>query len=190
MADDGEILLTPPLAPGHDRTAGPASGPAMLVVFGAHRTPWSRSLGAVLDAIRQRRPATVGVASRHYPDPVAHPRAVVFALAVEAAAPAGKFWTCTHEPLRLRHHDPDDLHGAIVGSSLDPGQVLEAMHSGAGDDRIAGDVESALASGVTAAPALFIAGERYRGELEPAPVLAAIDRALRGTRPTTTGGTR
>ena len=40
---------------------------------------------------------------------------------------------------------------------------------------------SALASGVTAAPALFIAGERYRGEVGPAPVLAAIGRALRGT---------
>src|SRR3954447_20898640 len=90
VAEDGEILLMPPLAPGHDRIAGPASGPATLVVFGAHGTPWSRSLGAVLEAVRRRHPTTVGVAWRHYPDPVAHPRAVVLALAVEAAArPAG-----------------------------------------------------------------------------------------------------
>jgi len=180
VADDGKILLTPSLAPAHDRIAGPAWGPATVVVFGAHGTPWSRSLGAVLDAIRRRHLMTVGVAWRHHPDPVAHPRAVVFALAVEAAAQAGRFWTLTRELLRLRHHDPDDLHSAIVRSSLDPDRILDAMRGGAGEDRIAGDVASALASGVTSAPALFIAGERYRGELRPDPVLAAIERALRG----------
>jgi hypothetical protein len=189
IAAVGEIVLAPPLAPGHDRVAGPAAGRTTLVVFGAHGTPSSRSLGAVLEAVRQRHPATVGVAWRHYPDPVAHPRAVVLALAVEAAARAGKFWTLTRELLRLRHDDPGDLHRAIVRSSLDPARVLGAMRVAAGEDRIAEDVASALASGVTAAPALFIAGERYRGEVRPAPVLAAIDRVLRGTRPTTTGGT-
>lgn len=181
VADDGEILLTPSLAPGHDRIAGPASGRATLVVFGAHGLPSSPSVGAVLSAVRRRHPATVGVAWRHYPDPVAHPRAVVLALAVEAAARAGKFWTLTRELLRLRHDDPGDLHRAIVRSSLDPDHVLEAIRSRAGEDRIADDVASALASGVTSAPALFIAGERYRGEVHPTPVLAAIDSALRGT---------
>lgn len=178
LAGDGEILLTPPFAPGHDRVAGPASAPATLVVFGAHGTPWSRSLSDVLDAVRRRHPATVGVAWRHYPDPAAHPRAVVFALAVEAAAQAGKFWPLTRELLRLRHDDPDDLHRALVRSSLDPDHVLEAMRRGAGEDRITDDVASALASGVTSAPALFVGGARYRGEPRPAPVLAAIDRAL------------
>jgi hypothetical protein len=105
-AADGEILLAPPLAPGHDRIAGPAPGRATLVVFGAHGTPSSRSLGAVLDAVRQRHPATVGVAWRHYPDPAAHPRAVVLALAVEAAAGVGKFWTLTRELLRCATTTP------------------------------------------------------------------------------------
>jgi hypothetical protein len=177
VAEGGEILLTPALAPAHDRIAGPASGRATLVVFGAHGTRSSRPLGALLHAVRQRHPATIGVAWRHYPDPAAHPRAVLLALAVEAAAEAGRFWTLTRELLRLRHHDPGDLHSAIVRSSLDPERTLEAMRSAAGEDRIAGDVASALASGVTAAPALFIAGERYRGELRVAPVLAAIERA-------------
>src|SRR4051794_25266159 len=38
VADDGEIVLTPPLAPAHDRIAGPAWGRATVVVFGAHGT--------------------------------------------------------------------------------------------------------------------------------------------------------
>src|SRR3954454_19491141 len=62
VAEDGEILLTPPLAGAHARIAGPAWGPATVVVFGAHGTQSSRSLGAVLDAVRRRHPATIGVA--------------------------------------------------------------------------------------------------------------------------------
>jgi hypothetical protein len=180
VADDGRLLLMPPLAPGHDRIEGPASGRATVVVFGAYGTPSSRSLGALLDAIRRRHPATVGVAWRHYPDPAAHPPAVVLALAAEAAAQAGRFWTLTRELLRLRHHEPGDLHDAIVRSSLDPDHILELMRRGAGADRIADDVASALSSGVTFAPALFIAGERYRGELRAASVLAAIESVLSG----------
>jgi len=180
VLDDGSVLLTPPLAPGRDRIEGPATGAAAVVVFGAHATPSSRSLGTVIDAIRRQHPATVAVAWRHYPDPAAHPRAAVLALAVEAAAHAGRFWTLTRELLRLRHHDPGDLHGAMVRSSLDPDRAFEAMRRGVGADRIADDVASALSSAVTFAPTLFIGGERYRGELADAPVLAAIERALSG----------
>jgi Thioredoxin len=180
VAADGEILLTPALTPGHDRIAGPATADATVVVFGAHATPSARSLGTVIDAVRQRHPATVGVAWRHHPDPAAHPHAVVLALAAEAAAQAGKFWTLTRQLLRLRHHDPEDLHRAILRSSLDPDHTLAAMRRAAGQDRIADDVASALASAVTHTPALFIAGKRYRGELRVAPVLAAIERALSG----------
>ena len=178
LGEDGDRLLTPPYTPGHDRTEGPTPGRATLILFGAHGTPWSRSLGAVLDAVQRRHPATVGVVCRHHPDPAAHPWAVQLALAVEAAAAAGRFWTLTRELLKLRHHDPRDLHAAIVRSSLDPARTLAAMRAGTGGDRIAGDVASALASGVTYAPALFIDGERYRGDIEPRPVLVALDEAL------------
>ncbi|MEA2247020.1 MAG: hypothetical protein QOH46_1549 [Solirubrobacteraceae bacterium] len=135
---------------------------------------------------RHRRPAGTGNGRTASGAIELAGRALVLALAVEAAAEAGRFWTLTRELLRRRHHDPGDLHGAIVRSSLDPDRTLEAMRSGVGGNRVAGDVASALASGVTSAPALFIAGERYRGQLRAAPVFAAIESALRGTpRPRT-----
>jgi protein-disulfide isomerase len=42
------------------------------------------------------------------------------------------------------------------------------------------DTTSALASGVAATPALFIGREHYRGELAPAAVSTAIERASGG----------
>jgi protein-disulfide isomerase len=145
------------------------------VVFAAHGTPFSRPLVSVLSHVRERHPSTVGVAWRHYPDPIAHPRAVMLALAAEAAAARGRFWALTRELLHMRHHDPADLHAAMLRVGLDPERALEAKRAGTGADRISADVASALASGVTFSPALFVNGERYEGALDPAAVSAALE---------------
>jgi protein-disulfide isomerase len=54
------------------------------------------------------------------------------------------------------------------------------MRAGPGADRILADTPSALASGLVFTPALFIDGERYRGELEPEAVSAALGRHPNG----------
>jgi Na+:H+ antiporter, NhaA family len=173
-APDGRRLLSPPLAIARDHIAGPVDAPATLLVFGAFGTPAGRTLGQLIDGVRARHPATVRVAWRHYPDPGAHPHAVVLALAAEAAAARGHFWALTRELLRLRHSDPVDLHAALVRAGLDPDRTLEAMNAGTGADRIADDVASATASGVVFTPALFVDGERYEGPLEAAAVGDAL----------------
>ena len=174
---DGRPLLAPPFVPNQDRYEGPPWADVALVVFGAHGTPAARPLGRILDSVRERFRTEVQVAWRHHPDPGAHPRAPVFALAAEAAAPLGRFWALTREMLRMRHDDPADLHAAMLRAGLDPERALAAMRAGTGTERIAADVASALASGVSYSPALFINGERYAGELDRAAVLAALDTA-------------
>ena len=183
-AGGGSQVLRPPFGATRDRVDGPASAGATLLVFGAYGAPSARSLGAVLATVRERHLTNVAVAWRHYPDPIAHPRAAVLALAAEAAAARGKFWVFTRAMLELRHDDPTDLHTALLRAGLDPRGTLDAMRAGIGAQRIAGDVASALESGVESAPTLFINGERYRGELDPDAVSAAIELALssRGSR--------
>jgi hypothetical protein len=173
-AADGRLLLSPPFDVDRDRVAGLRQAPATLVVFAAYGTPASRPLASVLTHVREHDPTTVRIAWRHHPDPVAHPRAVVLALAAEAAGARGRFWTLTRELLRMRHHDPADLHAALVRVGLDPERTIDAMRAGTGSDRIVADVASARASGVTYSPALFVNGERYPGELDPAAVSAAM----------------
>jgi hypothetical protein len=173
--EDGGIVLSPPFAEGRDHVAGPPSPRATLVVFGAHGTPWSSDLGRVLDAVREHHPGTIAVAWRHFPDPAAHEHAAMLALAVEAAGQLNRFWALTRELLRLRHFDAPQLHAAVIRAGLDPEHLVETMRTGAGGDRIVADVESALASAVVSAPALFANGERYAGALDPADVLAALE---------------
>jgi protein-disulfide isomerase len=125
--------------------------------------------------VREQHPTAVRVAWRDFPDPPAHPRAAVFALAAEAAAARGKFWVLTRALLALDHDDPRDLHHALLHSGLDPERTLAEMRALPGATRIVEDTRSALASGVEATPALFIGRERYRGELTPAAVWAAVE---------------
>jgi protein-disulfide isomerase len=172
---DGRPLLSPPFDPDRDHVDGPVPARATVVVFGAYATPASRPLATVLSHLRERHPSSVGVAWRHYPDPVAHPRAVMLALAAEAAAARGRFWALTRELLHMRHHDPSDLHAAMLRVGLDPERALEAMRAGTGADRITDDVVSARASSVTFSPVLFVNGERYAGELDSAAVDAALE---------------
>jgi Thioredoxin len=170
FAPSGAALLSPPLQIPRDRFDGPGTAISSLLVFAAHGTPASRPLGEVLAQARERHL----VAWRHYPDPATHPRAPILALAAEAAALGGKFWTLTRELLRLRHDDPVDLHTALLRAGLDPERTLATMRSGAGADRVVEDSASARASGVEYSPTLFINGKRYDGSLDPAAVMAAL----------------
>jgi hypothetical protein len=174
LAADGRRLLSPPFAPDGDRIDGSPEAQSTLVVFGAFGTPSSRPLGDLLTSLREAHVSTVRVAWRHYPDPAAHPRAAVLALAAEAGASLYRFWPIAYELLRLRHDDPRDLRTALLNAGLDPRRTLDAMRAGAGTDRIVDDVVSARASGVTFSPALFVNGEQYRGELDAAAVSAAL----------------
>jgi hypothetical protein len=174
LAADGRRLLSPPFAPDRDRIDGFPEARSTLVVFGAFGTPSSRSLGDLLTSVREAHVGTVRVAWRHYPDPAAHPRAAILALAAEAGASLHRFWPIAYELLRLRHSDPRDLHTALLHAGLDPRRTLDAMRAGAGIDRIVDDVASARASGVTFSPTLFVNGEQYRGELDAAAVSAAL----------------
>jgi predicted DsbA family dithiol-disulfide isomerase len=177
--DGAAPRLTPPLLTTRDRFDGPVTAPATLLVFAAHATPESRPLSAVLERAREQHL----VAWRHYPDPAAHPSALTFALAAEAAAERGKFWALTRELLRLHHFDAEDLHGAMLRAGLDPERTLDAIQAGVGAERIAEDVASAKASGVEFVPTLFVNGERYRGPLEPDAVTRALGQGRQGREP-------
>lgn len=177
-AAEADAVLAPPLSR-RDHLDGAQWAPASLVVFGAYGTPASRSLGKLLEQLREAHAGSLCVGWRHFPDPEAHLWSVAFALAAEAAATEARFWAMTRALLRIRHEDAIDLQAAARRAGVDFDRLLHLMRAGTGADRVVADVQSALASGVTSASTLFVKGERYRGDLDPAAVWAACTTVAR-----------
>ena len=117
-APDGPSMLRPPSSD-RDHVEGPAWAPASLVVFGSYGTPASRPLGKLLARLHDAHPASLRVAWRHLPEAEAHPRAGGLALAAEAAAIEGRFWSLHRELLAMRHDGGEDLHGAARRAGVD-----------------------------------------------------------------------
>jgi hypothetical protein len=79
-----------------------------------------------MDHVRQHHVDTVRLAWRHYPNPAAHPRAAILALAAEAAASLRKFWVPARELLALRHDDPA---GERYSGELNPAELSAALEA-------------------------------------------------------------
>jgi hypothetical protein len=173
-APDAEPLLSPPFSATRDHVEGLVSGRPTLVVFGAYGTPASPPLAKLMDEVLRRNAGRIGIAWRHFPDPAAHRRSTVLALAAEAAASVDRFWGLHRQLLALHHDDPLDLDQAFVRAYLDPPHMFALMHGGVGADRIVADVASAEASAVVASPTLFINGERYHGPMDAGAVSDAL----------------
>jgi protein-disulfide isomerase len=126
-----------------------------VVVFGDYEDPES---AAAWHALRELDCTLVW---RHLPIGELHPHANGAALAAEGAAAQDAFWAYHH--VLLARQDaltvPDlFMYAGQIG--LDVELLRDDMLEGRHAERVLDDVRSAVSSGVTETPALFIDGER------------------------------
>jgi protein-disulfide isomerase len=150
----GPDELTPPFVRGHDHALG--DGERIAVIFGDYEDPESAALFREAEAL-----ADVTVVWRHLPRGELHPHANGAALAAEGAAAQDAFWAFHH--ILLARQDqlsvPDLLnYAAEIG--LDVALLMDDMREGRHTEQVLDHVRSAVDSGVTATPALFVDGVR------------------------------
>ena len=163
------MALTPPFVRGHDHSLG-ESGP-VLVLFGDYEDPDSAAAHRAISALGD----AVVYVWRHLPIGELHPNANGAALAAEGAAAQDAFWAFHH--VLLARQDalsvPDLLnHAGQIG--LEVSTLMEDMLEGRHAERVLDDVRSAVNSGVTATPAIFMDGEFWEGGWEPEALRAAL----------------
>lgn len=146
--------LTPPFVRGHDHAVG--DGPVVVVMFGDYEDPASAALFREAEQLEG-----ITLCWRHLPIGELHPNANGAALAAEAAAAQEAFWAYHH--VLLARQDaltvPDlFLYAAQIGLDVDlmRDDMLEGRHA----ERVLDDVRSAVNSGVSETPAVFIDGKR------------------------------
>jgi Na+/H+ antiporter NhaA len=147
-----------------DHIRGPMDAPVTLLEYGDYECPYCGQAESVVRELLASFGDDVRYVWRHLPLNDVHPHAQAAAEAAEAAAAQGRFWEM-HDTL-LAHQDalrPVDLgrHAGQLG--LDVERFWEDLRRRERAPRVARDVGSADASGVSGTPTFFINGRRHYG---------------------------
>lgn len=179
---DSNQLLVPPSQ--RDHYQGMLNAPVVLVEYGNYECSQCGELHRSIQIIQQHFASDfpgenwICVVFRHFIENTLYPHAQKVAEAVEAAAAQGQFWQM-HNLLFM--HQQALGNGFLVeyadSLGLDISQFLQDISTQAHIDRIHQDIESGRQSGVTATPALFINGIRYRDRWAIEQIMTAIDAA-------------
>jgi Na+/H+ antiporter NhaA len=176
---DDLVDLYDDVDPEHDHVRGADDAPVTLVEYGDYQCPYCGQAEVVIRQLLDSFGDELRYVWRHLPLEDVHPNAQRAAEAAEAASAQGRFWPM-HDTL-LTHQDelsPRDLrrHAASVG--LDVDRFVEDLRTREHAERVADDVRSADASGVTGTPTFFVNGQRHQGAYD-VPTLTQAVRAAR-----------
>jgi len=176
---DDLVDLYDDVDPEHDHIRGADDAPVTLVEYGDYQCPYCGQAEVVIRQLLDSFGDELRYVWRHLPLEDVHPNAQRAAEAAEAASAQGRFWAM-HDTL-LTHQDelsPRDLrrHAASVG--LDVDRFAEDLRTREHAERVADDVRSADASGVTGTPTFFVNGQRHQGAYD-VPTLTQAVRAAR-----------
>ena len=176
---DDLVDLYDDVNPEHDHIRGADDAPVTVVEYGDYQCPFCGQAEVVIRQLLDSFGDELRYVWRHLPLEDVHPNAQRAAEAAEAAAAQGRFWAM-HDTL-LTHQEelsPRDLrrHAASVG--LDVDRFAEDLRTREHAERVADDVRSADASGVTGTPTFFVNGQRHQGAYD-VPTLTQAVRAAR-----------
>jgi len=168
--------LDPPLGAG-DHVDGPPAAPLELVMYGDFQCPFCSAAQPILRRVRDRLQGRLRFAFRHFPLPQLHPDAQRAAEASEAAAAQGAFWPM-HDALYAARGELglDSVLAAAGGLGLDAERMRAELAAGTHAERVAADVRSGIAAGVTGTPGFFVAGRRHTGGYDAQTLIAALER--------------
>jgi Na+/H+ antiporter NhaA len=185
---DDLIDLAEDVDPARDHIRGPEDAPVTLVEYGDFECPYCGQAEAVVRELLASSEDHVRYVWRHLPLNDVHSSAQLAAEAVEAAGDQGRFWEM-YDAL-LAHQDeltPQGIGRIAQGLGLDLDRFWREIRNHEHAQRVAEDVASADASGVSGTPTFFINGRRHQGAYDISTLSAAVRTARQRARLTTPG---
>jgi protein-disulfide isomerase len=156
--------LVPEVAEARDHVRG-SRGPTLLI-FGDYECPYTRAAYRSVQSL-EAESVPFRFVFRHFPLVEIHPHALAAAEASEAAAAQARFWPM-HDLLfrRQKALGRSDLEGYADEVELDVERFRRELEAHVHLDRVEADRSSALASGASGTPTIFVDGLTYRGSFE------------------------
>jgi protein-disulfide isomerase len=171
--------LSEDVDPERDHVRGSDDALVTLVEYGDYECPYCGQAEVAIRELLSSFGDDLRYVWRHLPLNDVHQHAELAAEAAEAAAAQGSFWDM-HD-LLLDHQDelePRDLDRHAERLGLDVERFRRDLLDHRHGERIAEDVATADASGVTGTPAFFINGRRHEGAYD----VDTLSGAVRGAR--------
>jgi Na+/H+ antiporter NhaA len=184
VATTEDILdLSDDVDPDRDHIRGPDDAPVTLVEYGDFECPYCGQAESVVRELLSSFGDDLRYVWRHLPLTDVHPHAQLAAEASEAAAAQGKFWEM-YETL-LAHQGEltvQDLGRYAEELGLDVDRFWDELRRHEYAERVAEDVASADASGVSGTPTFFINGRRHHGAYDRDTLASAVRAARNRAR--------
>jgi len=161
-----------------DHVRGSKGALVTLVEYGDYECPYCGRAEIVVRELLDSFGDDLRYVWRHLPLNDVHPNAQMAAEATEAANAQGAFWEM-HDRL-LQHQDqltPPELRRHAEGLGLDVERFWDALRHRHYASRVADDVATADASGVSGTPGFFINGRRHQGAYDIETLTAAVRSA-------------
>ena len=174
--------LAVPVDPERDHVRGRHDAPVTLLEYGDYQCPYCGDAEVAITELLQDCEDDVRYVWRHLPLTDVHANAQLAAEAAEAAAAQGRFWEM-HD-LLIAHQDAlllPHLRTYARELGLDEERFWDDLREREHAPRIAEDVDSADASGVTGTPGLFVNGRRHEGAYDSESLRRLVRATLRQT---------
>jgi Na+/H+ antiporter NhaA len=165
-----------------DHIRGRLDAPVTLVEYGDFECPYCGHAAPVIDKLLDKLGDQLRYVFRHLPLNDVHPNAQVAAEAAEAAGAQGSFWEM-HDRLLAQQGEltPTDLYRHANELGLDLDRFSEDLRHRKHAPRVAEDVQSADASGVSGTPTFFVNGRRHQGVYDVDTLTRAVKAAARAS---------
>ncbi|WP_158542510.1 DsbA family protein [Lujinxingia litoralis] len=152
---------------------GSAEAEVVIVEFADFQCPHCRTAAGVLSVVHEQLGDEVAIYFKQFP--LGSPLSDLGARATLAAHKQGRFWQM-HDLIFANQRDfnPQRLEGYVrqLGLNYDRFQAdLKSPELGMQAQR---DRQEGMAAGVQGTPSLFINGKRYKGQLTPQAIVAAV----------------
>jgi Na+/H+ antiporter NhaA len=166
-----------------DHVRGPDDAPVTLVEYGDFECPYCGQAESVIRELLSSFGDDLRYVWRHLPLNDVHPNAQLAAEASEAAAAQGKFWEM-YDALLAHQGDlsPKAIDQLAKELGLDVERFWDELRRHEHAPRVAEDVASADASGVSGTPSFFINGRRHQGAYDVETLTQAVQAARRRAR--------
>lgn len=150
-----------------DHILGNGQADLTIVEYGDYQCPHCGKAHSVIKEMMAELGSQIRFVFRNFPLSEMHPYAKSAALAAEAAALQGKFWAM-HDAIFENQNSLNDqwLLDMAQQLELDMDKFRSDLNDESIVDRVEGDFESGMMSGVNGTPTFFVNGQKFDGGAE------------------------